>query len=177
MALHNQLLDMAYRDALTGVGNRKAFEEQLTAEWRIASTTNQPMALFFIDLDHFKEVNDRFGHDAGDALLVCVAERLRSNLRGPDRLFRLGGDEFTLLMPGGNAKTALLLAERLLAALQAPIELVQATIDFVGLSIGIALYPDHASDAEDLLNAADRAMYQAKQERGRACLFVPPTES
>ena len=177
IALHNQLLGMAYSDSLTGLGNRKAFQEQLAAEWHIASTNHQPIALFFIDLDHFKEVNDRFGHDAGDALLKCIAERLRSNLRGPDRLFRLGGDEFTLLMPGGSARTAMMLAERLMAALQTPIELEQATIASVGLSIGIALYPDHAGNMDDLLSAADQAMYQAKQQRGRACLFALPTES
>ena len=177
VALHNQLLNMAYSDSLTGLGNRKAFQEQLASEWHIASTNQQPIALFFIDLDRFKEVNDRFGHEVGDALLKCIAERLRSNLRGPDRLFRLGGDEFTLLMPGGTAKTAMLLAERLLATLHAPIELEQQTIDFVGLSIGIALYPDHASSPEDLLSMADQAMYQAKQQRGRACLFARPAQA
>jgi diguanylate cyclase (GGDEF)-like protein len=125
--------------------------------------------LFFIDLDRFKEVNDRFGHDAGDALLKCIAERLRRSSCGADRLYRVGGDEFTLLMPGATEKSARLMAERLMGVMQSPIKIEQVSIDFVGLSIGIALYPEQAEDAADLLRAAD----QAKQRRGRARLYTP----
>lgn len=173
IVLHNQLLDMAYRDTLTGLGNRKAFEDQLAVACRAATDSQQTLALFFIDLDRFKEVNDRFGHDTGDALLKCIAERLRRSSRGADHLYRLGGDEFTLLMPGATEKSARLMAERLMGVMQSPIKIEQVSIDFVGLSIGIALYPEQAEDAADLLRAADQAMYQAKQRRGRARLYTP----
>lgn len=168
MALQNQLLEMAYRDTLTGLGNRKAFLEQLKQALDEADRLQRPLALFYIDLDRFKEVNDRFGHDAGDELLRQIAERLRSRLRAPDQLYRLGGDEFTLLMPGGTLDSAQRLAERLLASLHEPIHLQRVTIDFVTPSIGIALYPEHASEAAALISVADAAMYQAKQQRNRA---------
>lgn len=171
MALQNQLREMAYRDTLTGLGNRKAFLEQLKQSLDEASRHGRPLALFYIDLDRFKEVNDRFGHDAGDELLTQIAERLRTSLRTPDQIYRLGGDEFTLLMPGGTQDSALRLAERLLASLHEPIYLKQVMIDFVTPSIGIALYPEHASEAATLISAADAAMYQAKQQRNRACVY------
>lgn len=171
MALQNQLREMAYRDTLTGLGNRKAFLEQLKQSLDEASQHGRPLALFYIDLDRFKEVNDRFGHDAGDELLTQIAERLRSGLRAPDQIYRLGGDEFTLLMPGGTQDSAQRLAERLLASLHEPIYLKQVMIDFVTPSIGIALYPEHASEAATLISAADAAMYQAKQQRNRACVY------
>ncbi len=171
VALQNQLLEMAYRDALTGLGNRKAFLEQLKQALDEADQLQRPLALFYLDLDRFKEVNDRFGHDAGDELLTQIAERLRNSLRAPDRVYRLGGDEFTLLMPGGTLDSAQRLAARLLASLHEPIYLKQVMVDFVTPSIGIALYPEHANEAAALISAADAAMYQAKQERNRACIY------
>ncbi|AYC31814.1 diguanylate cyclase [Pseudomonas cavernae] len=173
VAYQNQLLDMAYRDPLTGLGNRKAFDEQLKAALDAAQRTHNPLALLFIDLDRFKEVNDRYGHDAGDALLIAIGARLRQTLRQPDRFFRVGGDEFIMLLPATSRAAASKLAERLLGALATPIELSGVQIDFVTLSIGIALYPEHADSPEALTKAADSAMYQAKQQRNRACVYQP----
>ena len=173
----NQLLDMAYRDPLTELGNRKAFTEHLKQALEQAGNINGHLALLFLDLDRFKEVNDRFGHDIGDSLLRTVAERLRGSLRQPDGVYRLGGDEFTLLMPGGTATTANALAQRILAQLREPIAIGALSIDFVTPSIGIALFPEHADTADSLIKAADSAMYTAKQQRNQACLYRPSSLS
>ncbi|MWV12972.1 diguanylate cyclase [Pseudomonas sp. R-28-1W-6] len=177
VAYQNQLLDMAYRDPLTGLGNRKAFAEQLKSALEQAQQKHGRLALLYLDLDRFKEVNDRFGHDVGDALLQNIAERLRGAMRQPDRVYRLGGDEFTLLLQDAGAEIAEKLAERLLAALATPAELNGLCIDFVTPSIGIALFPEHAQDAESLIKAADSAMYEAKRTRNCAHLHRPPALS
>lgn len=161
------LLDMAYRDALTGLGNRKAFHQQLE---RLLDAQRLPLGLVFLDLDRFKQVNDRFGHDVGDALLVCIAERLRNAMRKQDSVYRLGGDEFTAILPAIDEVAAGALAERLLAVLSAPISVGGEQIDFVTPSIGLAFAPAHATSASMLVKAADQAMYQAKQQRGQVCL-------
>jgi diguanylate cyclase (GGDEF)-like protein/PAS domain S-box-containing protein len=173
VAYQNQLLDMAYRDPLTNLGNRKAFTEHLKQAIEQARRSDSRLALLYLDLDRFKEVNDRFGHDVGDALLLSIAERMRGTMRQPDRVYRLGGDEFTLLMPGGTIEAAYKLAGRILDVLQSPACVGGQNIDFVTPSIGIAFYPDHAGDPEGLVKAADSAMYEAKRERNRACLYHP----
>ncbi|EMG4288083.1 diguanylate cyclase [Pseudomonas aeruginosa] len=174
IAYQQQLLEMAYRDPLTGLGNRKAFEEQLGQALLRAGSGGSELALLYLDLDRFKEVNDRFGHDIGDALLRTVAERVRSTLRQPDKAYRLGGDEFAVLLEDSQENNPQRLAERLLAALVQPIALNGERIDFVTPSIGIALYPRHAGDAEGLVRAADSAMYQAKRQRNHYCLYQAP---
>ncbi|HSC84900.1 MAG TPA: diguanylate cyclase, partial [Pseudomonas sp.] len=177
MAYQNQLLDMAYRDPLTGLGNRKAFSEQLRLLLDQGRYQSNRLALLYLDLDRFKEVNDRFGHDVGDQLLQSIAERLRSAVRQPDRVYRLGGDEFTLILPDTRNEDAQTLAARLLATLRQPLQLAELSIDFVTPSIGIAFYPEHADNPESLIKAADSAMYQAKQQRNRACVYQPTTLS
>ncbi|HCF5153619.1 TPA: diguanylate cyclase [Pseudomonas aeruginosa] len=172
IAYQQQLLEMAYRDPLTGLGNRKAFDEQLGQALLRAGSGE--LALLYLDLDRFKEVNDRFGHDIGDALLRTVAERVRSTLRQPDKAYRLGGDEFAVLLEDSQENNPQRLAERLLAALVQPIALNGERIDFVTPSIGIALYPRHAGDAEGLVRAADSAMYEAKRQRNHYCLYQAP---
>ena len=132
------------------------------------------LALLYIDLDRFKQVNDLFGHDVGDALLISISQRLQSSLRQPDHVYRLGGDEFTVLLIGADAESAMKLAERLLSSLGQPFIDEHRVIDFVTPSIGIALFPQHADQAESLIKAADIAMYEAKQQRNRACLYRPP---
>lgn len=169
VAYQNQLLDMAYRDPLTGLGNRKAFNEQLAK----AVDEHAQLALLFLDLDRFKAVNDQFGHDVGDALLLHIAERLRGAVRQSDQAYRLGGDEFTLILPGSTGETAQMLAARLLQVLGGVIRIGALNIDFVTPSIGIALFPAHAQDPQALIKAADSAMYEAKRERNRACLYQP----
>ncbi|HBO8400045.1 TPA: diguanylate cyclase [Pseudomonas aeruginosa] len=174
IAYQQQLLEMAYRDPLTGLGNRKAFDEQLGQALLRAGSGGSELALLYLDLDRFKEVNDRFGHDIGDALLRTVAERVRSTLRQPDKAYRLGGDEFAVLLEDSQENNPQRLAERLLAALVQPIALNGERIDFVTPSIGIALYPRHAGDAEGLARAADSAMYEAKRQRNHYCLYQAP---
>lgn len=174
IAYQQQLLEMAYRDPLTGLGNRKAFDEQLGQALLRAGSGGSELVLLYLDLDRFKEVNDRFGHDIGDALLRTVAERVRSTLRQPDKAYRLGGDEFAVLLEDSQENNPQRLAERLLAALVQPIALNGERIDFVTPSIGIALYPRHAGDAEGLVRAADSAMYEAKRQRNHYCLYQAP---
>ncbi|QRY79343.1 diguanylate cyclase [Pseudomonas sp. PDNC002] len=163
VAYQKQLIDLAYRDTLTGLGNRKAFNEQL----QHSVTRCSHVALLYIDLDRFKQVNDRFGHAVGDALLSTVGERMRGSLRQPDQAFRLGGDEFAVLLSHVEPEQAEALGMRLLSVLGAAYHLGGQQIDFVTPSIGIAFYPQDAGDADALTRAADIAMYQAKQERNR----------
>lgn len=168
VAYQKQLIDLAYRDTLTGLGNRKAFNEQL----QHAVVHSHQVALLYIDLDRFKQVNDRFGHAVGDALLSTVGERLRSSLRQPDQAFRLGGDEFAVLLENAEPEQAEALGSRLLTVLASPYHLGGQLIDFVTPSIGIAFYPLDAGDADALTRAADIAMYQAKQERNRCYRYT-----
>jgi diguanylate cyclase (GGDEF)-like protein/PAS domain S-box-containing protein len=173
MAYQNQLIDMAYRDPLTDLGNRKAFVEQLQSSLELMQRKQQTLALLYLDLDRFKQVNDHYGHDVGDALLISIAERLRNSLRQPDWAYRLGGDEFTILLPEADRNAAMKLAERLLHNLSQPFTHGDIVINFVTPSIGIALYPEHAQYAEGLIKAADIAMYEAKEQRNRACVYQP----
>ncbi len=173
MAYQQQLRDLAYRDPLTELGNRKAFAEQLQHALEQAQQHGNSLALLYVDLDRFKEVNDRFGHDTGDVLLQAIAERMRNTLRQSEHLYRLGGDEFTLLMPAGDAQSAGKLGERLIQALRQPFEFNGTRIDFVTPSIGIALYPQHADSASSLISAADQAMYQAKRVRNSVAFYHP----
>ena len=182
MAYQNKLIDMAYRDPLTNLGNRKAFSEELQRSLELMQRQERSLALLYIDLDRFKQVNDQYGHDIGDALLISIAQRLQSSLRQPDHVYRLGGDEFTVLLTDADAESAMKLAERLLSSLGQPFIDDRLVIDFVTPSIGIALFPQHAKQAESLIKAADIAMYEAKQQRNRACLYhplelPPPTQS
>ncbi|MCY1425049.1 putative signaling protein [compost metagenome] len=130
----------------------------------------------FIDLDRFKQVNDVYGHDTGDALLVAVAERLRSCMRPKDRIFRLGGDEFTAVLDDVDELQAAALARRMLDTLGSAYQLGEQVIDFVTPSIGIALYPHHGKNPDALLKTADSAMYLAKRKRNAYCIYSPAAE-
>jgi len=160
----NQLYAMAYNDALTGLGNRKAFHHYLK---ELLGQQPQPLTLLFIDLDRFKQVNDTFGHEVGDELLVCLSRRLENAVRKPGRVFRLGGDEFTVLALGDNIEDAKRLAERLLSVLSKPVRVDEVIIDFVTPSIGIARSPYHSTVPAELIKTADVAMYEAKRYRNQ----------
>ena len=123
------------------------------------------MALLLIDLDHFKEINDSFGHQTGDALLRQIGPRIRQVVRRNDLVARLGGDEFAALLYGADAYKASAVAQRIATLLEEPIDLSTASLH-VGASIGVALAPDHALTAADLIRCADIAMYRAKSQRG-----------
>ena len=165
-SLEAQLGALAHRDPLTGLPNRRLFEDRLEIALAQAHRYRHRVALIFVDLDRFKQVNDGFGHAAGDELLRAVAERLGQAIREGDTVARLGGDEFTLLLPGIHyAEDLAAISRKLVESLRRPFRLQGREVR-VTASGGISLYPEDGEDAETLLKSADAAMYRAK-ERGR----------
>lgn len=163
----NALSHQASYDSLTNLPNRALFHDRLTQSIHKSSRNNENFAIFFIDLDKFKEVNDTYGHEYGDKLLVKVAARLSSILREDDTLARLGGDEFIIIM--NNVKefhSASILAQKILDILEVPLE-VEGEDIFMSCSIGISLYPQDSRNEQELLKFADIAMYRSKNQ-GRA---------
>ena len=158
---------VAHHDSLTGLPNRMLFNDRLGQAISLARRDSRQFALFYLDLDKFKAVNDTAGHTAGDELLQAVAARIRREVRESDTVARVGGDEFTVILPGiTRREEAETVARKIIAALVAPFQLDSQTqsVD-IGTSIGIALYPSDAQDADALIKAADAAMYGAKQAR------------
>ncbi len=154
----------AVTDDLTGLGNRRMLVrelESLLAAPDRTGETEEDLALLMIDLDHFKEINDSFGHPTGDGLLRLIGPRLRSVTRSGDVVARLGGDEFAVLLTGADVEFATSIAERITSEIEPPFE-VEGSSLHVGASIGIALAPRHASSATELMRCADVAMYRAK---------------
>jgi diguanylate cyclase (GGDEF)-like protein/PAS domain S-box-containing protein len=173
--LESELERMAYHDPLTDLANRRLLEERAHMSLAFADRHGIQAGLVYLDLSRFKRVNDTLGHEAGDILLIEVADRIRSCLRGSDTAARIGGDEFAcLLAEVGGERGALAVAERIAASLSAPFELGVRTLH-VDAQIGVALYPDHASDFEGLLAAADRAMYKTKLEDNPAIEVYSPS--
>lgn len=159
-----QLMRLANFDALTGLPNRNLFYDRLRQALHKAQRERDQVALFFLDLDRFKEINDALGHDVGDALLRETAQRLKESVRECDTLARMGGDEFTLMIEGGSeVLTPAAVARKLIAALSAPFALAEREL-FISVSIGIALFPRDADDLESLIKHADIAMYAAKEQ-------------
>ncbi|SJZ67009.1 diguanylate cyclase domain-containing protein [Consotaella salsifontis] len=154
---------MAHHDALTGLPNRILLDDRISQAIQHAHRRNRSATVAFLDLDHFKEINDSLGHRAGDHLLKIVARRITASLRSTDTVVRFGGDEFVILLPdlprGGRASTATM--HRIRAALAQPFDLDGMLYD-VTCSIGTATYPDDGDNAETLLANADKAMYSAK---------------
>jgi diguanylate cyclase (GGDEF)-like protein/PAS domain S-box-containing protein len=171
-ALEQQLVQRALHDQLTGLPNRMLFMDRLEHALERSARRGKFVGVLFLDLDRFKLVNDNFGHDRGDQLLVEVTRRLRGCLRRVDTIARIGGDEFTVLLEDvTSAGDGALVAERITEALRAPFRIDGQEI-FVGASIGIALgAPDQGTTAQGLLRNADIAMYRAKAN-GRACFEV-----
>ncbi|TSD75087.1 diguanylate cyclase [Pseudomonas sp. KBS0710] len=158
------LAHQASHDSLTGLPNRAFFEGRMIRALRSAAKVNEKVAVLFLDSDRFKDINDNFGHAAGDAVLVAVAERVRAQLREDDLVARLGGDEFAILLaPLHKAEDAQRIADKIIASMDKPIPLPGNEQVLTSLSIGIAIYPDHGATPGTLLNAADAAMYQAKR--------------
>ncbi|KAI2685538.1 MULTISPECIES: diguanylate cyclase [unclassified Pseudomonas] len=158
------LAHQASHDSLTGLPNRAFFEGRLMRALRNASKLNERVAVLFLDSDRFKEINDNFGHAAGDAVLVAVANRVRAQLREDDLVARLGGDEFAVLLtPLHKTADAERIADNILASMEEPILIPGDAHVFTSLSIGVAVFPDHGVSPGALLHAADAAMYQAKR--------------
>ncbi|MFT5719920.1 MAG: diguanylate cyclase (GGDEF)-like protein [Motiliproteus sp.] len=172
---NNKIRSLAFLDALTGLPNRLLFRQNLKQAMASTDRTGTLLALLFLDVDNFKQVNDTMGHPIGDLLLQQVAQRLQKNLRDDDHtglidhqnqdanFSRLGGDEFTILLPHLDAThNAGVVAERIIAAIAEPFQIDQNQF-YIGISIGIAFWPDDGVSAEDLITHADLAMYQAKK--------------
>ncbi len=162
--------ELADFDPLTGLPNRRLLRDRCTQLLAAAERDGTEMALVFIDLDHFKRVNDSLGHSVGDDLLCAVAQRLSGTVRKVDTLARLGGDEFIIALPGGHASAAADVASRLLDVCAAPF-LVAGHELTVTPSLGISLYPVDGTDFEVLLRNADAAMYKAKEAGRNAFRF------
>jgi diguanylate cyclase (GGDEF)-like protein/PAS domain S-box-containing protein len=149
-------------DALTGLPNRRLFRDRLDMEMRKAYRSGHPMALLFIDLDHFKEANDLLGHDGGDVLLRQAAERISGSVRDSDTVARLGGDEFTVILSAlEDAEAVDTIAKKILDTMREPF-VVQGETFILSASIGVTMYPADALQSSDLLKHADQAMYAAK---------------
>lgn len=156
---------LASHDDLTELPNRSFFHHRLSHLLAVDSAARQSVAVFFLDLDGFKPINDTHGHAAGDELLRIVAARLARTVRAEDTVSRIGGDEFACLLTSlATRDQAVHLAAKLRDAVQAPCKIGERIVD-VGVSIGIAMYPAYGSSADDLLLKADLAMYRAKRQR------------
>lgn len=160
----DQMKHMAYHDALSGLPNRRLYLEKLESALTAASQTSQKLAVVFIDLDRFKNVNDTFGHEFGDLLLQEFAQKLQENLRSNDTISRQGGDEFTLILNNFHSQQDMVpLIRRLQSALEKPLT-IQGQELHVSMSIGIAVYPEDGETPDELLKHADSAMYNAKEK-------------
>jgi diguanylate cyclase (GGDEF)-like protein len=171
-ASQSHLYRLAHHDSLTGLPNRLLFRDRLDQAVVKAQRRRSRVAVLFLDLDRFKTINDTLGHDVGDALLVEVAGRLQRQCRQSDTVARLGGDEFVFVLDDiARAEDAAVVAAKILASLERPVTAAGRELA-VATSIGIALYPDHAATADELIKYADRALYTAKdQGRGRFLFY------
>jgi diguanylate cyclase (GGDEF)-like protein len=170
--LFTQMQQLALTDGLTGCVNRRSFEMQLERDLRLAIRMRQPVSLIMLDIDHFKRVNDTYGHDAGDAALRFLADVLRDELRGVDTAARYGGEEFAVILPQAGLEGALIVAERLRSRLETT---EVPGIGYITGSFGLATFPLHANSRDGLVGSADRALYQAKHA-GRNRICTPPSE-
>lgn len=154
---------LAYLDSLTGLPNRNSFDDSLKREIAQERREGGGFALFYMDLNGFKTINDQYGHAVGDYVLHEVANRLRTNIRESDQVFRMGGDEFTaLLRRVESEEVASGIASKIIAVISEPICYRDCCLS-VSISLGIALYPSHATDIKSLIDLSDNAMYRAKQ--------------
>ncbi|HNY31648.1 MAG TPA: GGDEF domain-containing protein [Fibrobacteria bacterium] len=152
----------AHHDTLTGLPNRRLLMDFLTKSIALSGRKRRRVAVIYLDLDGFKPINDRLGHDGGDEVLVCVAKRILSVVRESDLASRVGGDEFVVVAQEIDGRSgAETMARRILEAIQAPMT-VKGIDHSLGVSIGVAIYPLHGSTAEELVHVADKAMYLVK---------------
>ncbi len=174
---HQKMEALAQHDELTGLPNRRLFMDRLENAIARARRSSRAFALLFIDLDKFKEVNDRFGHEAGDALLQTVAKRLSQHVRETDTVARLAGDEFVVLLENieNNGKVAEL-ATKLCQSVYEPLPWADQILH-ISMSVGVSLFPQDGETADQLINNADRAMYQAKVDSGQRVHFITASKA
>lgn len=170
--LNRKLREFAFIDPLTGLYNRRHFHKRLRGELNRAGRKNCPVALLMLDVDNFKQYNDNFGHIAGDRALKQLGRLLKISLREMDMIVRYGGEEFTVILPETGLAGALTVAEKL----RSDIENTRFAGRHLTVSIGVAVYPDHAGDIHGLIEVSDRAMYVAKRlGRNRVSTINPQT--
>ncbi|MBV9270783.1 MAG: GGDEF domain-containing protein [Candidatus Eremiobacteraeota bacterium] len=155
---------VAERDDLTGLNNRRHFERALLSNIRNAERSGTPFALFYMDLDGFKEVNDTYGHRVGDELLRAFARRLQDNVDHSDIVARLGGDEFGLIVTAASEAQASSIAKRLTSLLSQPYALRRNVLE-IGCSMGFSVHPTDGVSPSELVQAADQAMYRVKRAK------------
>lgn len=171
-----KIIKLAFYDQLTGLANRRKLMDNLNRSIAMCNRENKQFAVLMIDLDRFKAINDTLGHLAGDELLKQVATRISLCLRDTDTLARMGGDEFIILLEGiSRQEDAARVATEIVEDLSAPFKLTQSDAVRIGASIGIAIYPQHGTTSELLLNNSDTALYQAK-DNGRGCFSYFPED-
>lgn len=175
--LQDENASLAYKashDSLTGLPNRDFFEAKLAQAILHAQAHGTRVAVLFLDCNQFKRVNDTFGHAAGDRVLIDIANRARRRVRETDLVARLGGDEFAIMItPLANEQDAINIAQSIIDGMHPPVPLLDGSHIPVSLSIGVALFPDHARTPDELVRAADTAMYRAKQKSRKGGLAVP----
>ena len=161
--LRTKLEGESIRDALSGLFNRRFMEVALERELHRASRRNVPLAVLMLDIDHFKMFNDSFGHEAGDAVLRDVAECFNRSVRSEDVVCRYGGEEFVIILPEMSEKLALERAEHIRQAVSnLHVHFKGQSVRKISISVGIAMYPNHAKNSNDLIRLADNALYEAK---------------
>lgn len=163
---NEMIAHLAEHDPLTGLYNRRRFQQELERAINDARRYRHELALLFIDLDGFKHINDTCGHDAGDRYLVAVAGLLRNQLRRTDSVARWGGDEFAVLLPQTSSQAAMEVASKIVAAMQRKKIALGGRQWPMRVSLGIAMFPEHTTKAAKLVAYADAAMYEAKQAGG-----------
>jgi diguanylate cyclase (GGDEF)-like protein len=163
LRLHETLRSQSIRDPLTGLFNRRFMEEALELELRRAARNQRPLGMIMIDMDNFKLINDTFGHEAGDMLLKGLGVLLKSNIRAEDIACRYGGEEFTLILPEGTGGVTRQRAEFFREAIQRiNMQYRGNPLGPITASMGVAVFPDHGRTANDLIAAADKALYRSK---------------
>jgi diguanylate cyclase (GGDEF)-like protein len=174
--LRERLRDQSLRDPLTRLYNRRYFEEAFNRELKRSERHHAPLSVVMVDLDHFKRINDSFGHDVGDEVLRAMGRMLPSQLRSEDTVCRLGGEEFVAILPSTSAEQAMAVAEKLRAATrELRFREIVGLQQGISCSLGVATYPQHGEDCDALLQAADAALYVAKNGgRNRAELAGRP---
>jgi diguanylate cyclase (GGDEF)-like protein/PAS domain S-box-containing protein len=173
--LREQLREQSIRDTLTGLFNRRYLDEMLPRELQRAERQRQPVGIILLDIDHFKYVNDTYGHDAGDILLQTMGAFLQQTIRGHDIACRYGGEEFILVLPGASLQDTLQRAEQIRGEVQTlVVEHQGQVLDSITASLGVATFPGHDMTAAMLIRAADQALYQAKGN-GRNCVITAST--
>lgn len=170
--LHEKITNLTVTDPLTGVFNRRYFDNNFASEISRCKRYNRPCGLLYVDIDHFKRVNDRWGHSVGDEVLKNVAVLLRSQIRNLDTVSRIGGEEFAVVLPETPVEGVKIVAQRLVEGVAGASVAIES--EKVTVSIGVSCFPQSAQDPPDLVNLADKSLYAAKNDgRNRVGPFLP----